>query len=233
MLSPDDNRAGTRLLYQWWHSGHGDYRLTSDPAWGGSVGDLKDGYRLLRIVGRVYEQPLAGTIPLDTTFSSEHNDYITTTSPAFGPVIDLPLDYARVRREGYIYPPIGEHYAEKASFFGYGAHAPEESRPLLIVRAHFEDRRVTATEANIQDLFFGADTAIPSIARIFGDISEGVFQWTLADIVTVTQPFTSTSALTIVSSASSGLPASTLRSTMRTETEKYPLTSWPSSFSIR
>lgn len=114
-------RPGMRHLLHWFSGDRVDNFLTSDPRWSGRVGDLVDGYRLVRVDGQIFDprgtRP-PGTLPLYSWFSAERQDNFITSDPrwsmdpstivwdgeniANGLVQD---GYSLYRLEGYIYDP--------------------------------------------------------------------------------------------------------------------------------
>jgi hypothetical protein len=104
---------GTCLLYNWFSSSRGDHFTTSDPAWIGSVGEIRnsgDDYELMRIEGRVFspafKQP-PGTVALWNFWNPRRGDNFLTSQPVWtsSPARD---GYTRFRLEGYIYAAAGD-----------------------------------------------------------------------------------------------------------------------------
>lgn len=99
-------------LHQWYNEDRGDSRLTSDPSWGGSRGETKEGYRWVGIVGNAVtphlqsHQVLPDTIPLHTWYNPNTRDHVTSTENKWqpsSPTSARPSGYRYVRLEGYIY----------------------------------------------------------------------------------------------------------------------------------
>ena len=93
-------------LYSWWNAKRGDNFMTSNPTWSGSVGRIREGYRLYRIEGKIFcpnqKQP-SGTIPLVSLWNPKRGDNFATTDSKWvnGPVSRD--GYRRYRTEGFIY----------------------------------------------------------------------------------------------------------------------------------
>jgi hypothetical protein len=116
------DRLGTCFLYTWFSSVRGDHFTTTDPAWIGQVGDIRNSgsdYELMRIEGRVFSpdfpQP-PGTVPLWNFWNPERGDNFLTSQPHWvaRPALE---GYTKFRLEGYIYAKAGEDRIALNSFW--------------------------------------------------------------------------------------------------------------------
>ncbi len=100
-------------LYTWYSLQRGDYMTTTDPAWRGTIGEIRAGqgnYRLMRIEGLVFDpaapQP-PETVPLYHWWSASRQDNFLTADVAWaGRVGDTRAgegDYRLFRIEGYVF----------------------------------------------------------------------------------------------------------------------------------
>lgn len=113
---------GTCFLYTWFSAARGDHFTTSDPAWIGSVGEIRnsgDDYELMRIEGRIFSpdfpQP-PGTVPLWNFWHPDRADNFLTSQPHW--IATRARDgYMRFRLEGYIYAEAGEDRLALNSFW--------------------------------------------------------------------------------------------------------------------
>jgi hypothetical protein len=100
--------AGTVPLYHWYSNARGDNFLTTNPAWSGTVGTVRNGYRLSRIEGYVATASTPGTVPLQSWWSPSGLDNATSAGAAWrqqpASALQSP-DYTRFRTEGYIAVP--------------------------------------------------------------------------------------------------------------------------------
>ncbi|MFZ5443365.1 MAG: hypothetical protein ACOZQL_25380 [Myxococcota bacterium] len=91
--------AGTVPLYHWYNGTISDNFLTTNPAWAGRVGDVRDGWWLHRIEGYIIPGGTAA-LALRTFFSETRVDNATVTDS-----VALPSHYTHVRNEGTLLPP--------------------------------------------------------------------------------------------------------------------------------
>ena len=93
-------------LYSWWNAKRSDNFLTSNPTWSGSVGRIREGYRLYRIEGKIFcpnqKQP-NGTVPLVSLWNSKRGDNFATTDSKWVKGPGSQDGYRRYRTEGFIY----------------------------------------------------------------------------------------------------------------------------------
>ena len=166
-------------LYSWWNATRGDNFLTSDPAWRGQPGDVKDGYTLTRIEGLVYRTALAGMVPLHTFWNRGLQDNYATTDPRYAAT--APRDYTGPGIAGYIFP--GEQHAPHTlADFGYGTlkvnnRAAEGRRPLLVLLVEFANARFREGRPReyYNQLVFGP--GFPNIADYYWENSSNRFTW--------------------------------------------------------
>ncbi|PSN16112.1 hypothetical protein C7293_04035 [filamentous cyanobacterium CCT1] len=115
-------KLGTCFLYTWYSASRGDHFTTSDPAWVGQVGQIRNSgadYELMRIEGRVFSpdfpQP-PGTVPLWNFWNPTAGDNFLTTQAHW---VRSPQreGYTRFRLEGYLYTSAGEDRLPLNSFW--------------------------------------------------------------------------------------------------------------------
>lgn len=99
--------AGTVPLYHWWSPSRGDNFLTSNPAWAGSVGDIRldsDGYQLFRIEGFISSTTsLEATVALRSFWNPAERD---NAAVVVRPDAPMPAAWgASYRREGFLLGP--------------------------------------------------------------------------------------------------------------------------------
>lgn len=173
-------------LYSWWNPQRGDNFLTSDPAWRGRPGDVKDGYSLTRIEGYVYRTPLAGTVPLQTFWNRETQDNYASSDAMYGHG-RTPRGYVGPTVAGYILP-AEQRVSLTAANFGYDTlrvnnRSARGRRPLLVLLVEFADARFRTgrDRAYYDRLMFGP--GFPNIADYFSEISSNQFTWQSAGTV--------------------------------------------------
>jgi len=92
-------------LHTWWHPTREDNYTTSDPAWAGSAGAVKDGYSWVRNQGRVFSPAQARppqTVALHQWWSATRGDNLLTSDPAWAPGT-VHSGYVYVRLEGFVF----------------------------------------------------------------------------------------------------------------------------------
>lgn len=92
--------SGTMPLYHWWNGARGDNFLTTNPAWAGTVGTIRDGYWLHRIEGYI---PISGSLPLRLYWNPALSDNATLATWRVAPA----SGYGFIRTEGSLLPPDG------------------------------------------------------------------------------------------------------------------------------
>lgn len=159
--------AGTVPLFSWYHPEREDNLLTSDPRWAGEPGALRDGYRLYRLEGYIYADPVAETLPLTSWWSAERADNFATTDARWTGEIGARRgpDYAHHRIEGHLLPPETPLPSESAAL-GNGRVAPPARLPLLVIQTDWPDLHTTRDESWLRERVFGerpapADGTIP------------------------------------------------------------------------
>ena len=95
-------------LISWWHAGRGDNFHTTEPTWTGSIGTMREGYRLYRVEGHLYRpdrpQPV-GTVPLVSWWNGSRADNMAIAQPAWsGPIGTVKEGYRLYRVEGFLRP---------------------------------------------------------------------------------------------------------------------------------
>ena len=146
--------AGTVPLFSWYSPSRGDNFVST--AWVGEIGDQgQPDYELYRVEGYVFAEPVAGTVPLVSWYSPSRGDNFATTSPSWaGARGDRRVpDYGAYRVEGHVFPP--EPSAEDAGRFGYGSHAVQGTRPLLVIHQDTRDFPVREDAAYLEEIVFG------------------------------------------------------------------------------
>ncbi|PCC72663.1 hypothetical protein SAMN02745121_01778 [Nannocystis exedens] len=99
--NPDNPQpANTTPLFHWFSGTRADNFLTTDPAWAGSVGTLKDGYVLFRIEGFVAQSGSSG-LALNSYWNASVADNAALTTWQYV----KPAGYGWYRTEGYLLPP--------------------------------------------------------------------------------------------------------------------------------
>lgn len=160
VADPAFPEAGTKPLYNWWNASRGDNLLTTNPAWAGRPGDVRDGYVFVRLEGHVYTTPVAGTLPLMSRWNASTQDNYTTADPRVN-AAPTPSGYTAPGVEGYLLSPSSPLGAAEADF-GFGAYRingarAAGSRPTLLVMMQFRD-----------ETFAVGDTCAVRRARVFG-----------------------------------------------------------------
>ena len=112
---------GTIPLFSWWSGDRTDNFITSDPRWGMPVGDIRwngehivnqpsrDGYRLYRLEGFIYDPKLPkppNTVPLFSWWNGARRDNFATSQRYWS----MPLQDIRWRGEHIVGGPVRNGY---------------------------------------------------------------------------------------------------------------------------
>jgi len=178
---------GTRPLYSWYSPSRGDNFITTDPAWRGRAGDRRSpDYRFVRLEGYAYATPVAGTVPLQSFWSSGRGDNYATTSAAWTGKKGVARSpgYRMYRDEGYILA-VEQTGPEYRAQFGMGT-IPKATgtRPVLIILNQYSDVRFRAqhTKQYYERLIFGPRSE-GTVAGLVSDMSGGRFRYQKAAIL--------------------------------------------------
>ena len=95
---------GTVMLHRWRSAERGDEFTTSDPAWVGRPGDLRDGYGYVQPEGFVNRRPAPDLVPLCSWFSLSRGDNILQATAPFTVDVRSP-DYVLARLECRFFDP--------------------------------------------------------------------------------------------------------------------------------
>jgi len=101
-------RIGDVGLYRWYNPTTGDWYTTTDPAWAGREGDVRNGYQCQGTLGYVYapgvpQDMLHGMMPLYNWYNATTSTHYLTSDPAWaGAPGSTRAGYQFLRMEGYI-----------------------------------------------------------------------------------------------------------------------------------